>query len=99
MKSNKRGAISEQQAVLYLLREGVDVFTNCQHTGPEDMITFNPETGETKCWEVKTENYRLTGPKKGTAIGRSRRDTRFTKIIHMLYVHKNGNVREGTRRK
>ena len=58
----------------------------------------NPETGETKCWEVKTENYRLSGPKKGSRIGRNRRNTKFTDIINMIYVDlKTQEVREGVR--
>ena len=98
MKTNRRGAISEQQAVLYLLKEGLDVFLSCQDTGAVDLMTFDPETGEARLWEVKTENYRLSGPRKGDPIGRTRRDIRFTKIIHMLYVDKNGEIRKGTRK-
>ena len=54
--------------------------------------------GETKCWEVKSENFRLTGPKKGNRISRGRRNIKFTKIIHMIYVDKDGTIREGTRK-
>ena len=98
MNPNRVGTLSEKRAICYFVEQGLDVFDSCQDTGPVDMITFNPITGETKCWEVKSENFRLTGPKKGTRIGRNRRNIKFTKIIHMIYVDKNGTIREGTRK-
>ena len=98
MNSNKIGAISEQRVICYFLEKGLDVFYSCQDTGPVDLITFNTTTGEVKCWEVKTENYRLSGPKKGNPISRRRRNKNFTKIIDMIYVNKKGKIREGLRR-
>ena len=98
MNSNKIGAISEQRVICYFLENGLDVFYSCQDTGPVDLITFNTATGEVKCWEVKTENYRLSGPKKGNPISRRRRNKNFTKIIDMIYVNKKGKIREGWRR-
>ena len=98
MNPNRIGTLSEKRAICYFVEQGLDVFDSSQDTGPVDMITFNPETGETKCWEVKTENFRLTGPKKGCRIGRNRRNKKFTKIIHMIYVNKDGTIREGVRK-
>lgn len=95
---NRTGTLSEKRAICYFVEQGLDVFDSCQNTGPVDMITFNPNTGETKCWEVKSENYRLTGVKKGNRISRGRRNKKFTKIIHMIYVDKNGSIREGVRK-
>ena len=98
MNPNRVGTLSEKRAICYFVEQGLDVFDSCQDTGAVDMITFNPKTGETKCWEVKSENYRLTGIKKGNCISRSRRNIKFTKIIHMIYVAKDGTIREGTRK-
>ena len=98
MNSNRIGTLSEKRAICYFVEQGLDVFDSSQDTGPVDMITFNPNTGETKCWEVKSENYRLTGPKKGSRICRNRRNIKFTKIIHMIYVDKDGKIREGVRK-
>ena len=98
MDKNRQGCLSEKRAICYFVEKGLDVFDSCQDTGAVDLITFNPDTGEVKCWEVKTENYRLTGPQKGWRIGRPRRDKRFTKIINMLYVDRNGEIREGKRK-
>ena len=95
---NRTGTLSEKRAICHFVEQGLDVFDSCQDTGPVDMITFNPNTGETKCWEVKSENYRLTGVKKGNRISRRRRNKKFTKIIHMIYVDKNGSIREGVRK-
>ena len=91
MKKNRKGCLSEKIAICYLMKKGLDVFDSCQTNGAVDLLTFNPKTGETKCWEVKTENYRSNG----RPISRGRRDKRFSKIINMLYVKENGDVREG----
>ena len=98
MSPNRIGTLSEKRAICYFVEQGLDVFDSSQDTGPVDMITFNSNTGETKCWEVKSENYRLTGPKKGSRICRNRRNIKFTKIIHMIYVDKDGTIREGVRK-
>ena len=95
---NRQGCLSESIAIVYFMKKGLDVFKSFQTNGPVDLITFDRDTGQSQCWEVKTENYRLSGPKKGSRIGRPRRDKRFTKIINMLYVDKNGEVREGKRK-
>ena len=96
--SNTKGATSESIAITYFLRKGLHVFTNVSRSGPVDIITFSSITGEIKLWEVKTENYRLSGPKKGSRIGRTRRNTKFTDIINMIYVDlKTQEVREGVR--
>lgn len=95
MNKNRKGCLSEKIAICYLMKKGLDVFDSCQTNGAVDLLTFNPKTGETKCWEVKTENYRLSGKRKGSAISRGRRNTKFSKIINMLYVKENGDVREG----
>jgi len=85
MKKNRKGCYSEKVAICYLMEKGLDVFDSCQTNGVVDLITFDPDTGETKCWEVKTENFRLSGNKK------------FKSIIHLLYVH-DGKCREGKKR-
>ena len=98
MKQHRRGTLSEKIAICYFVEKGLDVFDSCQCTGPVDLITFNPYTGEIKCWEVKTENYRLTGSRKGVPLSRARRNKKFTKIIHMIYINKEGKIREGKRK-
>jgi Holliday junction resolvase-like predicted endonuclease len=98
MKQHRRGTLSEKIAICYFVEKGLDVFDSCQCTGPVDLITFNPDTGEIKCWEVKTENYRLTGSRKGVPLSRARRNKKFTKIIHMIYINKEGKIREGKRK-
>ncbi len=96
--TNTKGTISESIVTTYFLRKGLHVFTNVSRSGPVDMITFNSDTGDTKLWEVKTENYRLSGPKKGSRIGRNRRNKKFTKIINMIYVDlETLKIREGVR--
>ena len=99
MNPNRIGTLSEKKAICYFVEQGLDVFDSCQDTGAVDIITFNPITGETKCWEVKSENFRLTGPKKGSRISRPRRDKKLTKLINMIYIDKDGSVREGKRKK
>jgi len=99
MNKNRRGTLSEKRAICYFIEKGLDVFDSCQDTGTVDMITFDPVTGQTECWEVKSENFRLSGPKKGCRIARTRRNKKFTKIINMIYVDKNGKVREAKKRK
>ena len=99
MNQNRKGCLSEKIALVYLLKKGLDVFDSCQPYGAVDLLTFDPETGATKAWEIKTENFRLSGPKKGTRIARPRRDTNFTRIINMLYVNLDDGVcREGKMR-
>ena len=98
MNKSRRGTLSEKIAICYFVEKGLDVFDSCQCTGPVDLITFNPATGEIKCWEVKSENFRLTGPKKGCRIARARHNKKFTKIINMIYVDKKGKIREGLRK-
>ena len=98
MNKSRRGTLSEKIAICYFVEKGLDVFDSCQCTGPVDLITFNPTTGKIKCWEVKSENFRLTGPKKGCRIARTRRNKKFTKIINMIYVDKTGKIREGSRK-
>ena len=98
MKQHRRGTLSEKIAICYFVEKGLDVFDSCQCTGPVDLITFNPDTGEIKCWEVKTENYRLTGSRKGVPLSRARRNKKFTKIIHMIYINKEGKIREGEKK-
>jgi hypothetical protein len=99
MNQNRKGCLSEKIALVYLLKKGLDVFDSCQPYGAVDLLTFNPATGETKAWEIKTENFRLSGPKKGTRIARPRRDTNFTRIINMLYVNLETELcREGKRK-
>ena len=96
--TNTKGTISESIVTTYFLRKGLHVFTNVSRSGPVDIITFDSNTGEVKLWEVKTENYRLSGPKKGSRIGRNRRNKKFTNIIDMIYVDlKTLKVREGVR--
>ena len=98
MKQHRRGTLSEKIAICYFVEKGLDVFDSCQCTGPVDLITFNPNTGQIKCWEVKTENYRLTGSRKGVPLSRARRNKKFTKIINMIYINKEGKIREGKRK-
>jgi len=100
MNQNRKGCLSEKIALVYLLKKGLDVFDSCQPYGAVDLLTFDPATGETKAWEIKTENFRLSGPKKGSRIARPRRDKKFTRIINMLYVNLDDGVcREGKMRR
>jgi len=60
-----------------------------------DLVAFDRKLKKVSLFEVKSENYRLTGPKKGTRISRGRRDRTLNHIINMLYVDKDGKIREG----
>jgi hypothetical protein len=97
MKKNRKGCYNEKIAICYLMAKGLDVFDSCQTNGAVDLITFNPDTGDVQCWEVKTENFRLSGNKKGVPISRGLRNKKFKSIINLLYVH-NGKCREGKRK-
>ena len=97
MNKSRRGTLSEKIAICYFVEKGLDVFDSCQTNGTVDLITFNPDTGEVQCWEVKTENFRLSGNKKGNTISRGLRNKKFKSIINLLYVH-DGECREGKRK-
>lgn len=71
-----RGAVSEMIASAKLMREGWHVFSNVASNGLIDIVAVNPETGETKFYDVKTKSYRKDGTliyripsKKQKAIG------------------------------
>jgi Holliday junction resolvase-like predicted endonuclease len=95
MNKNKRGCWAEKIAIAYLMNKGFDVFDSCQTNGPVDLVAFDRELQTVALFEVKSENYRLTGPKKGTRIARARRDKTLRHVINMLYVDKDGKIREG----
>lgn len=60
-ETHARGALSEMVAAAKLIREGWHVFTNVAGSGLIDLIVVNPETGETKMYDVKTKSYRKDG--------------------------------------
>jgi Holliday junction resolvase-like predicted endonuclease len=60
-ETHARGALSEMVAAAKLIREGWHVFTNVAGSGLIDLIAVNPETGETKLYDVKTKSYRSDG--------------------------------------
>ena len=95
IKRSKLGCYNEKVAILYLMRKGLEVFDSAQTHGTVDLMTFNPLTGETKCWEVKSENYRYNGQR----IARTRRKKEWRRKIHMMYVDKDQTCREGVMRK
>ena len=99
MKKSKLGCFNEKVAILYLMKQGLDVFDSQQTHGTVDIMTFDPKTGRIKAWEVKSENYYLSGPRKGKRITRTRRNKRWRRKIHMLYVDKDETCREGKMRK
>ena len=80
------------------MKKGFDVFDSCQTNGPIDLIAFDSDKIKIVLYDVKSENFRLTGPKKGSRISRPRRDKKLTKLINMIYVDKDGSVREGKRK-
>jgi predicted phage terminase large subunit-like protein len=84
MKKNRKGCYNEKIAICYLMAKGLDVFDSCQTNGAVDLITFNSDTGDVQCWEVKTENFRLSGNKKGVPISRGLRNKKFKSIINLL---------------
>ena len=96
MKSSKLGCYNEKVAICYLMKKGLEVFDSAQTHGAVDLMTFNPLTGETKCWEVKSENYRKAN---GWRIARSRHKKEWRRKIHMIYVDKDQTCREGVMRK
>ena len=61
-----RAAISEMIASAKLMKEGWNVFSNVAGSGLIDIVAVNPETGETRFYDVKTKSYR----KDGTLISR-----------------------------
>ena len=81
--------------IAHLMNKGFDVFDSCQTNGPVDLVAFDRKLQTVALFEVKSENYRLTGPKKGTRISRARRDKTLRHVINMLYVDKDGKIREG----
>ena len=95
MKRSKLGWYNEKIAVCYLMKKELEVFDSQQTHGTVDLMTFNPLTGEAKCWEVKSENYRHNGQR----IARTRRNKKWRRKIHMLYVDKDQTCREGIMRK
>ncbi len=98
MKKNKRGCWSEKIAIAYLMEKGFDVFDSCQTNGPVDLVAFDSKKIKIALYDVKSENFRLTGPKKGSRISRPRRDKKLSKLINMIYIDKDGSVREGKRK-
>ena len=56
-----RGAVSEMIASAKLMKEGWHVFTNVAGSGLIDIVAVNPDTGETKFYDVKTKSYRKDG--------------------------------------
>tara|TARA_R100001460_G_scaffold33905_1_gene66136 strand:- start:336 stop:629 length:294 start_codon:yes stop_codon:yes gene_type:complete len=61
-----RGALSEMIAAAQLIKQGWHVFHNLSSNGLIDLVVVNPETGETRFYDVKTKSYR----KDGTLINR-----------------------------
>ena len=53
---NRSGDISEHKAVVWLLKQGYEVFRNECCSGPIDIIAFNIETQEVLKIDVKTCN-------------------------------------------
>ena len=95
MNKNKRGCWAEKLAIAHLMNKGFDVFDSWQTNGPVDLVACDRKLQTVALFEVKSENYRLTGPKKGTRIARARRDKTLRHVINMLYVDKDGKIREG----
>jgi len=56
-----RGAVSEMIASAKLMKEGWHVFSNVAGSGLIDIVAVNPDTGETKFYDVKTKSYRKDG--------------------------------------
>ncbi len=48
------GALNEMKAVVYLMEQGYQVFTNVKGTGPADLVAWCPDTNETLVIDVKT---------------------------------------------
>jgi hypothetical protein len=80
------------------MEKGFDVFDSCQTNGPVDLVAFDSKKIKIALYDVKSENFRLTGPKKGSRISRPRRDKKLSKLINMIYIDKDGSVREGKRK-
>ena len=76
------------------MEKGFDVFDSCQTNGPVDIIAFDRELHTVALFEVKSENRRLSGPKKGSRISRVARDKNLSHMINMLYVNREGKVME-----
>jgi hypothetical protein len=76
------GAWAELRASAYFLQQGLSVYRNVAASGAADIITLNPETGETVSWDVKFVNN-----------GELRVSTRTTKQgklgVRLLYVNSN----------
>lgn len=62
--TNELGAINEMKAVIWLIEQGYQVFTNIKGTGPADMVAWEPQTNKTIVIDVKT--MRLYQKKDGT---------------------------------
>jgi Holliday junction resolvase-like predicted endonuclease len=94
--TNELGAINEMKAVIWLMEQGYQVFTNIKGTGPADMIAWNPETDEKIVVDVKT--MRIYKRHDGTlqynsSIG-SANDKRRRKFVSYLgYCPENNEFR------
>lgn len=53
MNPSRLGDIAEQASVLWLAKQGYEVFTNFGCSGPIDLIAVDIETGETIFVDVK----------------------------------------------
>ena len=79
--ANRSGDISEHRAVVWLLKQGYEVFRNECCSGPIDIITYNIETQEILKIDVKTACIYIM--EDGTRTIRSAKQTDIQKELNV----------------
>ena len=84
MDDSTKGALHEMKAVVYLMEQGYQVFTNIKGTGPADLVAWCPKTNETLVIDVKTMRIYLKadGTKQyHSSLGTGKRKKPFVKYL------------------
>lgn len=84
LDTNSRGALHEMKAVIHLMEQGYQVFTNIKGTGPADMVAWCPKTNETLVIDVKTVRIYLKadGTKQyQSSLGTEKNKKQFVKYL------------------
>jgi len=84
MNDSTKGALHEMKAVIHLMEQGYQVFTNIKGTGPADLVAWRPETNETLIIDVKTVwiYLKADGTKKyHSSVGTGKNKRNFVKYL------------------
>lgn len=84
LDQSTRGALHEMKAVVYLMEQGYQVFTNIKGTGPADMVAWCPKTNKIMVIDVKTVKIYLKadGTKKyHSSLGSGKNKRNFVQYL------------------